>query len=60
MKLGSVQIEDIDDIDYNLDDLYKPGLYRQVNAFLNRDYSRFLNFSDQVNALNNIYLKING
>jgi hypothetical protein len=59
MKLGSVQIEDKVNMDYELDILYKPGLFLQTKSFLNKDYSRFPSINDQVNALNNIYMKIN-
>jgi len=33
-NVGSVQINEVEGIDYHLDEEYKPGLYRQVEAFL--------------------------
>jgi predicted dehydrogenase len=46
----SVAIEDVE-IDYELDDKFKPGLYRQVDAFLNDKKSNFLNIKQQTSRL---------
>ena len=59
MKLGSVKIEEDDLINYNLDELFKPGLYLQTQAFLKKELSQFATVNDQIIA-NNTYLnKIN-
>ncbi|MGR5503012.1 Gfo/Idh/MocA family oxidoreductase [Vibrio sp. DNB22_10_4] len=45
-RLGSVAIEPVE-IDDPLDSQYKPGLYRQVKAFLNGETSSLCTLSDQ-------------
>ena len=55
-KRGSVTIEEID-IDAELDLKFKPGLYRQVDSFLNNNFSAFMDIHDQVNRLK-FYSKI--
>jgi predicted dehydrogenase len=59
MKLGSVTIEENDQINYEIDQLYKPGLYLQTEAFLKKEISRFSDINDQLNAHKNFYSKIN-
>ena len=44
--------------DNALDVLYKPGLFRQVEAFLNNDKSRFINIKEHLEIANQIYIKI--
>ena len=58
MNLGSVNIVD-DIIDYEIDQLFKPGLFLQTKAFLVKDISRFSNITDQFNSYYNFYKKIN-
>lgn len=45
-KLGSVMIESVE-INESLDIQYKPGLYKQTEAFLNGDASNLCSLSDQ-------------
>ena len=33
-KRGSIEVKPVKNIDYTLDEMYKPGLYKQINAFL--------------------------
>ena len=37
-NIGSTKIEWADNIDYSLDEKYKPGLYLQIVNLLNNDY----------------------
>lgn len=46
-QLGSVKIETMD-IDDQLDKLFKPGLYAQTKAFLNRDDRFFCTINEQL------------
>ncbi|MFX1383491.1 MAG: Gfo/Idh/MocA family oxidoreductase [Promethearchaeota archaeon] len=46
-KRGSVAIDDIK-IDDRLDIEFKPGLFRQVEAFLNDDWTEFIDIHEQV------------
>lgn len=59
MKLGSVNIDDDDEVDLEIDQLFKPGLFLQTKAFLAKDHSRFSNVTDQFNSYCNFYKKIN-
>jgi len=56
IKKGTVK-EEIVDIDYGLDDEFKPGLYRQVENFINGDYSIHCSLEHQANMID-IYYKI--
>ncbi|MGV8879145.1 MAG: hypothetical protein ACOH2A_08955 [Sphingobacteriaceae bacterium] len=44
---GSVKINDYP-FDDSLDKLFKPGIYRQVDAFLKRDYDKLLDVKDHI------------
>lgn len=57
-KIGSVAIEMVD-IDDRLDKEFKPGLYKQVQAFLAGDSTVLPTISEQINALD-WYLRIRG
>ncbi len=57
-KIGSVAIDQVD-VGDELDQQYKPGLYKQVEAFLAGDHSVLPTIEDQVDMLD-IYLKIRG
>ncbi|QNB48411.1 gfo/Idh/MocA family oxidoreductase [Thermanaerosceptrum fracticalcis] len=56
-KIGSVEIvkQEIDDY---LDVAYKPGLYRQVSAFLQQNCHEMLSIEDQVSLVEKYYLKM--
>lgn len=49
-KIGSVAIEAIE-IDDSLDLIYKPGLYKQVKAFINNDPKGLCSLNQQVDML---------
>ena len=55
-KKASVEINEVK-LDDEIDTKFKPGLYRQVKAFLNNDYLEFLDIHQQVSCLN-FYKKI--
>ncbi|MFX0025165.1 MAG: Gfo/Idh/MocA family oxidoreductase [Candidatus Hermodarchaeota archaeon] len=49
-KRGSIAIEEVD-IDDDLDIKFKPGLYREVSAFLSENYKEFIDIHQQVKHL---------
>ena len=57
-KIGSVALEAVD-VDDVLDQQFKPGLYKQVEAFLAGDNTILPSIEEQVDMLD-IYLKIRG
>ena len=57
-NIGSVKVEFVE-IDESLDLQYKPGLYKQVEAFLNGDISNFITIQEQA-EMTNIYNQIAG
>jgi predicted dehydrogenase len=59
MKIGSVTTEFVTDVDYSVDEGFKPGLFLQVKAFLEDDYSRFIRVEGQTEMMS-IYRKISG
>ena len=61
-KMGSVKICDAEDVDYSLDTEYKPGLYREVSAFLGLSKldAQRLKTADQQWKMFPIYEKIAG
>lgn len=56
IKLGSINEEDVD-IDDELDKKYKPGLYKQTQAFLNLETDVLCNIKEQADNIE-IYYKI--
>lgn len=50
-KKGSITIEEVN-IDDELDVKFKPGLYREVQAFINDDFETFVDIHQQVKHLN--------
>ena len=57
--IGSVAVESVEDIDYSLDEEYKPGLYMQCKAFIDGDYTEFCDLFEQAEAIE-YYLKMSG
>ena len=51
MKRGSVKVETIEDINYQIDKDFKPGLFLQVEAFLLDDESSLCRIDKQVSNL---------
>ena len=47
IQVGSVRMENIE-LDDRLDIEFKPGLYKQVTAFLNRDDGQFCSIDEQL------------
>lgn len=58
IKKNHVRMETVN-LDYKLDELFKPGLFLQTQAFLTGDTSHLCTLKDQVKALN-IYSQIAG
>lgn len=56
-KRGSIVQELDESIDYTLDDTYKPGLYLQVNNFLNNNTDKLCTIEEQYKMIN-IYNRI--
>jgi predicted dehydrogenase len=46
-KRGSVALNFVEDIDYSLDEKYKPGLFLQTNNFISGDFSNLCSIQDQ-------------
>jgi len=59
-KIGSVAIDMVADIDYTLDETYKPGLYLELNSFLKNDYTVFSTIQDQEKFMKQFYLEMAG
>jgi hypothetical protein len=57
-KKGSINISEIS-LDADVDENFKPGLYKQTQAFLNSDFSDLVSIDEQIRALS-IYEKIGG
>lgn len=47
-------------LDASLDELYKPGLYLQTKAFLERYDERFVDVAEQADLIRKYYLKMSG
>lgn len=56
-EMGSVNVAFID-IDDHLDQDFKPGIYRQTEAFLRGDYTNFCTLRDQKEAFQTYYNEI--
>jgi len=56
-RVGSVVIEECNDIDYSIDREFKPGLYLQTKSFLDGAHKRFATLSEQYKAFSH-YSKI--
>lgn len=58
MNIGSVSMEYDEEIDYSLDEDFKPGLYLQTQSFLDEDYSNFITLEQQKDAIEKYYRKM--
>jgi predicted dehydrogenase len=56
-KIGSVAIESVE-MDDKIDKDFKPGLFKQTEAFLNNEYSSFCDIYQQQDNIINYYLKM--
>lgn len=59
MKIGSVAVDFAEGVDYSLDEQFKPGLYLQTKAFLDKDLSRFCSLEEQKETMKT-YRKMSG
>ncbi len=50
-NIGSVAINMIENIDYSLDENFKPGLYLQTKAFLENDFQEFCSLDEQATKM---------
>jgi len=55
IKKGTVKEIEVDDIDYTIDDKYKPGIYHQVKDFLNENYTIHCTLEDQADMVDTYY-----
>jgi len=55
-NIGSASVDFVS-IDDEIDNKYKPGLYKQTNDFLNNDYEKFIDIKSQI-SLFDTYLKM--
>lgn len=58
-NIGSVAINSVE-IDDSLDKQFKPGFYRETEAFLNGDWKRLCSIQEQRDHVANIYMKMVG
>ncbi len=56
-KINCIDVNYIQNINYNYDIRFKPGIYLQTKNFLNRKFSRMLNINDMISYYK-IYKKI--
>jgi hypothetical protein len=56
-KKGEIVIKKVEDIDYELDKKYKPGLFLQTSSFINYEFKEMLNIYDLISFFN-LYSKI--
>ena len=47
-KINTVSVADVKNIDYSLDEKYKPGLYLQTQAFINDEYENLCSLEEQL------------
>lgn len=57
-NIGSVQINEIEGVDYSLDEKFKPGLYLQTKAYLNGEFEDFCSIDQQQLAIDKYYKKM--
>jgi len=58
-KRGSILQEFDESIDYDVDDRFKPGLFKQVLKFINNDFSDMCDISEQAKVMNYYYKMAN-
>tara|TARA_B100000035_G_C20996558_1_gene552802 strand:+ start:504 stop:1445 length:942 start_codon:yes stop_codon:yes gene_type:complete len=58
-KKGSIEINDINEIDYQLDENYKPGVFKMFESFINGDYSNLCSLEEQIQLIK-VYSKMAG
>jgi predicted dehydrogenase len=55
---GSLEFKELE-LDYSIDELYKPGLFNQINSFLKGDYKDLVAIKSHIYNSKYIYSKIN-
>jgi len=55
-NIGSVATEEVE-MDYSMDDKYKPGLYKQVVGFIEGNFSGFCSLKEQIEIFD-LYIKM--
>lgn len=58
-EVGSVDISLVEGIDYTLDETFKPGLYKQISAYLNLDFQNFCTIQEQAEIMD-VYKRMSG
>lgn len=58
-KRGSVKVDFVDDIDYSLDEKYKPGLHAQVNAFFKKKNGAICTIKEHLSHCSNFCMMAN-
>ena len=58
-KIGTVEVGEIENIDYSLDKQFKPGLFNQTKSFLTGDFTKLKSLPEHVNSLG-FYNKMEG
>jgi len=56
-KHGSIHIDSVNDINYSLDEDYKPGLFLQTSNLLNLNYENMIDIQ-QFNSMMKVYNKM--
>ena len=59
-NLGSVAINFVEEIDYTIDEQYKPGLFLQTKAYLENQTEDFIDIYEQQKLIKDVYLKMSG
>jgi predicted dehydrogenase len=59
MEIGSVEQNFVENVDYSIDENFKPGLYLQTKAFLQDEWVNFINIQDQAKRMN-LFQKMSG
>lgn len=58
-EIGSVSINPVE-INNQLDIDFKPGIYKQTDAFLKGNLEKFCTLEEQAQMINQFYLKMGG
>jgi predicted dehydrogenase len=58
-QVGTIQLQEVENVDYQLDTEFKPGLFLQTKSFLNGDENKLKLLSEQVKSLE-FFNKIEG
>lgn len=59
-KIGSVAVNLVEEIDYTIDEKYKPGLFLQTKAYLENRTEEFVDIIEQETLINEFYKQMSG